>query len=711
MTFLAPALLFGLALASAPIIIHLLNRRRFLRVDWAPMKYLKLTLKSNRRRLRLEQWLLLAVRTLAIVMLFLAVARPVGSGANLAGFLQVQGRASRVIVIDDSLSMSYQTHGHSAFEQSQQAASSIVRAVGAQDSLTVVTSSRPAQALVRHAQLEDADLTRLETTISELDGSDQASSWASTFDAVNRHLETAVFPLKEVIVITDLWANGWTSDLNDLCDRWAAEDITLRIVDVGQEPEANRRVLSFVQSDPVALVDTEVRFTAEIQNDGAEPLASGQATLIVDDEVQALTLPDLPTGETIEVPITLTFDEPGLHRVSLSIPHDELPNDDDSHLVVDVRRMVEVLLVDGEPGLGPFESELDFLAIALTAGNAPWQMTTVLASEWMNQPIGAPDVIVLGNVEMLSADRVQQLEALVAGGAGLMIFSGEQVDVEEYNRLLYRGGEGLLPLRITELKDADTTGLVIEPHADSSLSPLFKLSAESLARVRPRRFASTSVEEGTDANVRVLAHWNNPANSPAVIEKRFGDGRVLFWTLTADRDWSDWPTEPSFVLAMRMAADSIAARLLHWENVICGQPLRFPLDPEFAPQTANLSVPPTGDQVPLTIERASDSDPMLLSESTRRAGHYFAAWDEVGVGERTHPFAARPDLTDSRLERLDEVELEQYLGRLTPQVIRFSGESMDVTTAGTELWRYAVLALVGLIVIESLLAPWVGRVR
>ena len=54
MSFLAPWMLFALVLASAPIIIHLLNRRRFLRVDWAPMKYLKLTLKSNRRRLRLH---------------------------------------------------------------------------------------------------------------------------------------------------------------------------------------------------------------------------------------------------------------------------------------------------------------------------------------------------------------------------------------------------------------------------------------------------------------------------------------------------------------------------------------------------------------------------------------------------------------------------------------------------------------------------------
>ena len=54
MTFIAPIFLSFLALASVPIIIHLLNRRRFQLVEWAPMKYLKLTIKTNRRRLRIE---------------------------------------------------------------------------------------------------------------------------------------------------------------------------------------------------------------------------------------------------------------------------------------------------------------------------------------------------------------------------------------------------------------------------------------------------------------------------------------------------------------------------------------------------------------------------------------------------------------------------------------------------------------------------------
>src|SRR5690606_23570959 len=123
---------------------------------------------------------------------------------------------------------------------------------------------------------------------------------------------------------------------------------------------------------------------------------------------------------------------------------------------------------------------------------------------------------------------------------------------------------------------------------DSPLLPLAKLSAESLARVRPRRAIGISTEEDPGEQVRVLARWNNPQSSPAVLEKQFGDGTVLLWTITADRGWSDWPTEPSYVLAQRMAANAVAARILRWENLTAGQPLRYPLDPDFLPQQASL---------------------------------------------------------------------------------------------------------------------------
>src|SRR5438309_8676775 len=103
MPFLVPSLLWFSALASVPIIIHLLNRRRFMRVDWAPMKYLKLTIKTNRRRLRIEQMILLAIRTLVVILIIMAVARPVLSPNAMGSWLAGHGRTSRIVVIDDSL--------------------------------------------------------------------------------------------------------------------------------------------------------------------------------------------------------------------------------------------------------------------------------------------------------------------------------------------------------------------------------------------------------------------------------------------------------------------------------------------------------------------------------------------------------------------------------------------------------------------------------
>src|SRR2546426_8553264 len=67
----------GLLLASVPIIIHILNRRRFKIVNWAAMEFLLRAMRKNRRRLRFEQWLLLAVRCCVLLLLGIALARPV----------------------------------------------------------------------------------------------------------------------------------------------------------------------------------------------------------------------------------------------------------------------------------------------------------------------------------------------------------------------------------------------------------------------------------------------------------------------------------------------------------------------------------------------------------------------------------------------------------------------------------------------------------
>src|SRR5258707_14837086 len=94
----------GALLVSVPIIIHILNRRRFKTVSWAAMEFLLRAMRKNRRRLRFERWLLLATRCALLVLLGLALARPL---ACQSGALAGLGRrtALDVFVIDNSYSM------------------------------------------------------------------------------------------------------------------------------------------------------------------------------------------------------------------------------------------------------------------------------------------------------------------------------------------------------------------------------------------------------------------------------------------------------------------------------------------------------------------------------------------------------------------------------------------------------------------------------
>src|SRR5512136_1813631 len=104
MTFLNPLVLFGLAAAAIPILIHLLNLRKLKVVEFSSLRFLKELQKTRMRRLKLRQWLVLLFRTLLIVFLVLAFSRPALRGSVSA--LGAKRAASTIVVLlDDSPTM------------------------------------------------------------------------------------------------------------------------------------------------------------------------------------------------------------------------------------------------------------------------------------------------------------------------------------------------------------------------------------------------------------------------------------------------------------------------------------------------------------------------------------------------------------------------------------------------------------------------------
>ena len=185
-----------------------------------------------------------------------------------------------------------------------------------------------------------------------------------------------------------------------------------------------------------------------------------------------------------------------------------------------------------------------------------------------------------------------------------MVFLGSQVDADDYNRFLYREGAGLLPAELEALHEDKLNGLLVEDLPGSPLAPLRQLTPAALERIQVGRFMALRPAPQAQPAARVLARWNNPDNSPAAIDRAFGRGRVLLWSIAADKEWSDWPTDPSYVLAMREVAKAIVRGDAIDRQLTAGESLRreVPRDHEIT----NPTVEVPGGESPLAMQLVAD---------------------------------------------------------------------------------------------------------
>ena len=167
-------LLGGLALLAVPIIIHLLNKRKFRTLDWAAMDFLLQADKMNRRRIRIENLLMLLLRCLAVLLIALLLARPFRPQTFAGGTLQ-SVRFERIVVLDDSLSMLAVSDNQSSFDVAKKTLQNLVeslRSADSDESFSLVRMSQPNRPVIRGVQLNEDTVTELVQDIQALEPSD-----------------------------------------------------------------------------------------------------------------------------------------------------------------------------------------------------------------------------------------------------------------------------------------------------------------------------------------------------------------------------------------------------------------------------------------------------------------------------------------------------------------------------------------------------------
>lgn len=718
-TLLNPLLIWGTLLGVIPVIIHLLNRRRFRRVEWAPMRYLKLTIQRNRRRIQIEQWLLLLVRIALPVLLFVFLARPLVNPTGLERWLGGGGRTSHVVLVDDSLSMGYASGGPPALHRARDVAAALLAATRPGDRCSLVATSAPG-APVFH-EVEGTRREELSRDALALPQTETHAAWPSVLAGVDAVLQSCTYPTRKLTIVTDLRKAGWDAGVSAVARRWNEQGVHVRVVDVGADESANIALESLVPLDRTILAGAESRWEALIRNASPRMLAGAKAVLRVDDKPTEVRLPEIGPRQSAKVPLTVRFPGVGPHDVSLQIPDDELPGDNQHWAAVPVKDSLLIRLVDGEPSPEPFGSEVDYLAAPLSVGVGDaeaWRVEVVQEDDFLSPRLEPADVLVLANVAAPTREQANRLARLVRDGMGLMIFTGAKLDTGLYNDLLYRSGDRVLPCALKAQVDGEIRGLFIEPVRPSPIEKLLELRPSALERVTARRIMA--VEEGSEeGKVRVLARWNDAARSPAVIERVVGDGRVLLWTTTADRAGNDWPVEPSFVLAVREAVRGTARPTPLANTVSAGDRPRRVVRSSQQVSNVRLTPPGSGEPralsaVPLKSNGPDGLGPAVAIDlrDTRRAGLYRVAWDEGPLGTQQDLFAANPDRRESALDRIEGKALKTMLAPLKVEVVSARGDGLDAFSAtGQEVWHPLAWGLLGLLVVEPILATWVGRSR
>lgn len=768
-TFLLnPALALGAGAVAGPILIHLLSKRRVRRVRWAAMDFLLEAFRKNRRRIRLEQLILLMLRCLAVFLIALMVMRPFMRSGALGSLGGLTGRTERILLLDDSFSTNYRSPhggvgGQPVFARLKQAAVHLVQRISENspsDSLTLVLTSRPRRPLVALPSLSEENVRALTDHLDELSPTQGVAHTPDALRTVAEQIRATPTQANQVIyVLSDFQQSDWAGSSgpgnNRPNDAWSSlidqgRSVQLVLIDAdGDQTPLNVAITDLRSAQSKIVAGVPARFDVAVSNFSDRALDRVEFSLRTSRHtLPPVLIPTLPPGQTVHEPVEVVFGQEGSDYLEARLVGgvqiaDGVAIDNVRTTAVDVAPAVSVLVVNGESASDHGRDEVYLFCTALhPAGRAASgnELTIIEEQELEVADLSPQDVVVLANVARLSVGATKRLEQFVHHGGGLVIFAGDQVDPAFYNERLYNGGKGLLPVALTDVVTAPAAGQPFTFADWNSGHPLMRDFVDQLASVlrQVRVYAflgarkepvatsaptkpSAGVPSKPDASTLIIARFNDTDKSPAVVERTFGQGRCLFVSTSVDQEWNDWPASFSYLPFMLKLVQYAARPALADRNTVVNATLACPIDPTKYSPRASLRTPayPIEPEIALTASTATsrpdqpgaDRNGILAFQTTdtSRSGLYQFRLHRTTGEELSILAAVNLDAAESNLAKMNRPELEAALGTSKFEYVRdigaFTARAFDPRI---ELWWPILMAAILVLMLEHSLAWWFG---
>lgn len=750
LSFLNQIFLIGTAAAALPILIHLFSRRRAREIDFSSLEYLQEISRRKVRRLRMRQWILLALRVLIVALFALAMSRPVLPGGEGGGG---RGSTTMAVLLDNSYSMAAADprllgavpvnldsapaggsggtvrEAGTLYQVARERALQILDTSREGDRAILATAGAPVS-LPFQTPVADAALLGREIEAAPLSAS--RADFPSAVEQLLAALRNARTVNKELFVISDfqradietwnrLLDSGSQARTQEGDTVWASGsldlpgDVIVYLVplrDSGQENVAIERMryqplggvrgggelaVSVINYGASQVTDRAIRASAALGD--AMPLADG--------------LFSLPPGGRVDVTLDLDF-LPDDGAIEVRLGADPLEWDNRGYMVAGAPGAHRVLLVthgastDGAApaaamprteGAGDGGGDGRFLAAALDPdGTGEFFDVLEAGPEILARPESwnRVDVVILSNIGRISEQSVENLRRFRRSGGGIFIAMGDHVDPRYYNTaILSRLGT----IELLNISGDHEAGVFRSLRPGALSHPVFAgfpiAPGDDLGSARFNRLVHCRAGGGAI----VVAEFGRGV--PAILEE---DGVMLF-TSSLDGVWNDFVTSASFPpllhkMILHLAgrgggsgrAGLVGGRL---ETQVSLDSFRSPV----------VCVDPAGTQLPVE-EIPVELMVRLRSAPTVLPGiHRF-----VDSGDRTVAhFAVNLDPAEGDLTPVERPVLRRVFG----ERVRFLDADRPVTREllagahGREMWRWLLVTVLCLLAVESV----IGRGR
>ncbi len=696
-SFLYPLFLYGLAAASLPVLIHLLNRRKLKRIRFPAVRFILLSQKRISRSYRLRHWLLLALRTLAVVCLALLLANPIFQTG--AGLFAGGGPIDLVVLLDNSLSMTWSGDGD-GFKQAKEAARLLISGLNDGDRAALIPTNISSKEPFRLKGQK-------EILLKDLDAIEIADGTANFAAALGKAYELLSEPAaqKEIRLITDMGLTGWDQfSLSSL--KQVNPSIPLKTLRITRkQPPLNATVKEIRLAGQSVGANLPLEIEATVANFGEGEIKELLVQLSIDGQNKEQKLTKVPPRGESTVSFQTRLTAPGAHFGQVTIKKEGLAGNPAANFALDAQDKLKILVVDGDPQTSLAQSETFFLSRALNpAGEKDSSLflpTVILADGLAGAALDSYQTVILCNVTSLPDAFLAKLQSFVQQGGGLLIFAGDRVQAESYNRLAH-SAPPLLPSELRERKlSAESSGEKIDK-IDLAHPALQGFSdgilSESMKSARVWGYARSA-----SAGSTVLVTLAN--GDPLLMERRVGAGRVMLMATSADRDWTDLPVKTAYLPFVQALTSYLAG----------GK--RGSLDAGIPVGAAKeISLPPAyvGKSLRVIKPNRQDGEVILAGEKERavaqfqdndRAGIYRLALPAGADKETGLPqtYAVNPPFLESRLDEISPRELAAKLKPIPVEVI-----PVEVLQQGGKRTDLA-LPLLALLIVTLLLEGWLAQ--